>query len=152
MPPVINPRVLLAVGIAVGALVTAGAVLALGGSDGDESKPLPVARAPLTLEQFTRPDTEATELLISLHDKRLNTPEQTGGAKSVRLRCLDKDGAVKVNARTPWPLLEEYGYPYPHIHQLLELSLLRSIRACRLTGPGIALTGRLPGFPPPATQ
>jgi hypothetical protein len=151
MPRVMNPRVLLAVGIAA-AVVAAGAILAVGGSGGDEGKPLPVAHARLTLEEYTRPDTEATELLISLHDKRLNTPDQTGGKKSVRLRCLDKDGAMKVNTRTPWPLLEEYGYPYPHIHQLLELSLLRSIRECRLRGPGIALTGRLSGPPPPATQ
>jgi hypothetical protein len=144
-----NPRVLLAVGVGVAALVVVG-VLALGGSDGDDSEPLRTARAPLTLEQYTLPDTGATELLISLQESRLNTADTTGGQKFVRLQCSDANGAVKFRVRTAWPLQEEAGYPLPHIHQPAGKSLLRSIRACRLTGPGIDFEGNVPGPPPPA--
>jgi hypothetical protein len=149
MPRVKNPRVLLAVGFAVAALVVV-VVLAVGGSGEDDAEPLRTTRAPLTLERYTLPDTGATELLISLREQGLNTPERTGGATSVALRCSSADGTVKFRTRTMWPLLEETGYPFPHIHQPAGRKLLRSIRACRLTGPGIDFEGTVPGPPPPA--
>jgi hypothetical protein len=134
----------------VAALLAAGAVLALSSSGSGKGKPLRTTHARLTLEAYGQPETGETELLISLHDKRLNTPDRTGGAKSVELQCSDAH-SVKFRTRTRWPLLEEYGYPYPHIHQLAGLQLLKSIRECRLTGPGISFEGRVHGPPPPAT-
>ncbi len=151
MPPVKNPRVLLAAGLSLVALAVA-VVLLVAGSRREEEKPLRTVRATLTLEQFARPDTGATELLISLRETRLNTLDQTGGEKSVLLRCVDKGGAVLIRRPTEWPLLEETGYPYPHIHQLANQRVLDGVRGCRLTGPGIDFAGRVPGPLPPAAQ
>ncbi len=137
--------------IAAGLLVAA-ALLVGCGSDEEKEKPLRTVRAELTLEQFARPDTGETELLISLRNTRLNRPQTTAGAKLVRLRCFDKSGDVAIRQRTAWPLAEEPGYPYPHIHQLANQRVLNGIRACRLTGPGIDFKGEVPGRLPVATQ
>lgn len=129
------------------------AVVGACGSDEEKDKPLRTVRAELILEQFVRPDTGAKELLISLPQgkTRLNRAETTGGAKLVRLRCLDKNGKEAISERTAWPLQEEAGYPYPHIHQLADQRVLNRIRACRLTGPGIDFKGEVPGRPPAAS-
>ena len=145
-----NPRVLIAVG-ALTAVVAVGVVaLALGGSDDDEGGD--TVRARLTLERFEQPGSGTPELLVSLPDKKLNVPETTDGETSVLLRCVDSGGAVRLRRPTGWPLLEELGYPLPHIHQPASPAVLRSIRACRLTGPGMNLAGRVPGRLPPAAQ
>ena len=40
--------------------------------------------------------------------------EVTGGATSVTVECLDKDGKSLIKGTQPWPFIEEAGYPYPH--------------------------------------
>ena len=141
-----NPAALLAVAVLA-------AVLAACGSDEEKDKPLRTVRAELLLEQFVRPDTGAKELLISLPqgETRLNRAETTGGARLVRLRCFDKNGREAIRERTAWPLQEEAGYPYPHIHQLADQRVINRIRACRLSGPGIDFKGEVPGRPPAAS-
>ena len=143
-----NPRA----PITAALLAIATAFLAGCGSDEDTDKPLRTVRAELTLERFVSPETGAPELLISLRQKetRLNRPETTGGARLVRLRCLDKNGMEAIRTRTAWPLQEEAGYPYPHIHQPAGQSVLNRVRACRLTGPGVDFRGEVPGRPPAA--
>ena len=142
-----NPRVLFAAGVVLAAIVVAVVVLSLtSGGSGDDATPR-VVRAELALEQFTPPGTAASELLVTLTAPELNTPETTGGERVVLLRCFDADGEVAIRRAADWPLLEEPGYD-PHIHHPANRQLLDSIRACRLTGPGIdfqgQVTGRLP--------
>jgi len=128
--------------VALGGVVVA--VFVGGGSEGDSQRPLPTVRSELTLERFVVPTTGQPELLVSLPDRRLNSPETTGGEPSVLLRCVDRSGALKIREQTAWPLLEEAGYP-PHIHQLARPDVLDVVRGCRLTGPGIAFAGRVAG-------
>lgn len=146
-----GPRALLAVGVVVLAGAALVALLLAGGS-GDDEEPQRTARARLTLERFRTPDTGTLELLISLQETRLNDPELTGGEKSVLLRCFDDRGAATIRTPTDWPLLEEAGYPLPHIHHPVAPEVLEDVRRCRLTGPGIDFEGRVPGPPPAASQ
>lgn len=139
-----------AVVVVTGLAVVAIALLVAGGSDDAPDTPVRAARSQLTLERFVLPTTGQPELLISLPDQRLNTLETTGGATSVLLRCVDGAGAVKIRQQTEWPLLEEEGYPLPHIHQPLQPDVLNAVRSCRLTGTGIDFAGRTPGRVPAA--
>src|SRR5215210_305277 len=141
-----NPRALIAAAVLLVAAAIAGVVLSFAGDSGTdrdtppravETTPPRTAQAKLTLEQFKRPDTGRAELLISLPEARLNVPATTGGETTVLLRCFDTRGAGAMSLPTQWPLLEEFGYPLPHIHQPANRQLLNSIRRCRLTGPGI---------------
>ena len=155
MLPMRNPRVLMALGI-LAALVAGGVVALSSGGDaspGAEARrgavtrprvPLPVVRSKLRLEEFDRADT-GIELLISLPATRLNTPRTTGGARSVTLTCFGASGAKAFVVPQPWPLMEEFGYPFPHIHVPVGQRLLDTIRRCRLTGPGIDFEGSVPG-------
>lgn len=146
--------------IAAALLLIVTVVVPACGSDEEKAKPQPADKSPrtvraeLTLEQSARPDTGETELLISLQrdGPRLNRPETTGGARSVRLRCFDRNGAVTIRQPTAWPLAEEAGYPYPHIHHSADQRVLDGIRSCRLTGPGVDFRGEVSGRLPVATQ
>ena len=147
-----HPRALLAAATLAAAAVVLVVLLVAGGSGDDAEKPRPAARARLTLEEFRTPDTGQLELLISLQETRLNDPDLTGGEDSVLLRCFDEGGAVTIRTRTDWPLLEEVGYPLPHIHHPVAPAVLKDVRRCRLTGPGIDFEGRVQGAPPTASQ
>ena len=146
-----NPRVLVAVAVAVVAVVVVAIVLATGGSDEPEAAKPPAApvrtvRGPITLERVVlRPGAE--ELVVSLPDEQLNTPQTTGGATSVLLRCVDEAGSEAIRQRHPWPLEVEYGYP-PHVHQPAKARVLAELRSCRLTGPGIDFAGDAPPAQP----
>ena len=150
-----NPRVLAAAALVLGLLVAA-VVLLSGGGDaprrdggGSGRAALPVVRASLTLVEADRPDT-GPELLISLPKARLNTARATGGSRSVTLTCFVATGAKAFSVPQPWPMMEELGYPLPHLHVPVGQRLLDTIRHCRLTGPGIDLEGRVPGRLPRA--
>lgn len=147
-----NPRVLLAAATLAFAAAVAVVLLLAGGSGGEDEEPRRTARARLTLEEFRTPDTGTLELLISLQETRLNDPELTGGERSVLLRCFDEGGAVAIRTRTDWPLLEEAGYPLPHIHHPAAREVLERVRRCRLTGPGVDFEGRVAGPPPRAPR
>ncbi len=153
-PRVKNPRLLFAAGVVIAAVVLGIVFLppAGGGSDDEDAAPH-VTRATLTLERAVRPDTASQELLVSLPGPQLNTPQITGGATVVWLRCLDGSGQTVVRRPVDWPSVEEEGFP-PHIHQPAGQRTLDGIRRCSLTGPGIdfraALSGPLPV--PPMSQ
>ena len=143
-----NARILVAV--AVGVAAVAGLVIVLaGGSDGDDNgadAPVRTQRATLTLERAEHP-AGYEELIVSLPDERLNTPETTGGKTSVLLTCADDRGRVTIRQPQPWPLQIEAGFP-PHAHQPAKPEVLDSLRRCSLTGQGIdfegSVSGRLP--------
>ena len=139
-----NARILVAA--AVGVAAVAGLVIVLaGGSDGDDAAeaPLPTQRATLTLERAEHP-AGYEELIVSLPDERLNTPETTGGETSVLLTCTDDRGRVTIRQRQPWPLQIEAGFA-PHAHQPAKPEVLDSLRRCTLTGKGIDFEGRVSG-------
>jgi hypothetical protein len=148
-----NPRVLLAAGVVVVAIVVGVVVLAfVGGDSGDGGAKAgavvrPTLRARLTLEQYQRPDTGERELLVSLPGPRFNVEDAVRGVPIVWLRCFDAAGAMAIRSPYDWPLLEEPGYP-PHIHQPADGHLLATVRRCRLTAPGVdfegTVSGRLP--------
>jgi len=141
-----NPRVLLAAGVVVVAVVLGFVVLpGLGGDAGegrDDASPVVrrTVRATLTLEQYRRPDTGARELLVSSPGPQFNGADLVRGTPIVWLRCFDRTGAQAVRTPYDWPLLEEPGFP-PHIHQPADRKLLGRIRRCRLTGAGIDFQG-----------
>jgi hypothetical protein len=144
-----NPRLLLAAGLLLGLLVVGGALLSSShdpGSAGTQrgAGRSEVVRAGLTLQEFERPDT-GPELLISLPKARLNTLRATGGRTSVTLTCFGATGPPAFSIPQPWPLMEELGFPLPHMHVPVGQRLLDTIRRCRLTGPGIDLQGSVPG-------
>ena len=146
--PLKNPRLLLAGGLAIAAVVMGGVVLAgVGGGSGDESAKPRVTRAALTLERASRPDAGGEELLVSLPVAHLNTPEINNGESVVTLRCVDSSGATAVERPVDWPLPEEEGLA-PHIHEPAQEAVLDSIRGCTLKGAGIdfgaATSGPLP--------
>lgn len=141
MPAVSNPRILVATGVVLAALIAV--VVAAGGSGDGETAGKPV-RAKLTLERAVQPEAGNVELVVSLPDRRLNSPDTTGGATSVLLRCADRNGRVTIRQRHKWPLVEETGYP-PHIHQPAVPEVLDGLRSCRITGPGVAFAGRVAG-------
>ncbi len=142
-----NPRILVAAGVALIALViVAGLSLTTGGSSDESDRTPQIVRGKLTLERSTAPGAAQPELLVSLADPELNTLDVTGGERVVSLRCFDDSGSVAVRRVAEWPLVEEAGY-LPHIHQPAGRELLDSIRACRLTGPGIDFEGQLPAGP-----
>jgi len=146
MREVANPRILLAGGVLPVAL-TVVAVVANAGTGGDKGTDEPV-RAKLTLERAAQPEAGYDEAVVSVPNQRLNSLDTTGGATSVLLRCLDRDGRVTVHQRHKWPLVEEDGYP-PHIHQPAAEKVLDSLRRCRLTGSGIDFSGSTAGALPP---
>jgi len=76
--PMKNPRLLLAGGLTIAAVVIGVVVLpgVGGGSDDENAKPR-VTRATLTLERASRPDTGGQELLVSLPGAHLNTLRST---------------------------------------------------------------------------
>ncbi len=143
-----NPRILIVAAVASAAVVAVAAAILVGDGSGDraDEQPRPV-RSQLTLERYVLPTTGRPELIVSLPDQRLNVLETTRGATSVLLRCADGAGAERIRRHTGWPLLEEPGLA-PHIHQPIRPDVLDVIRSCRLTGPGIDFSGRVPGRVP----
>jgi hypothetical protein len=142
-----NPRVRIAVAVAAVVMIVVVGVVAAGGS-GDDG-PTGPAHTKLILERYLAP-TGQLELLVSMEDAELNTLETTGGETSVLLRCFNRSGAENVREKAEWPLVEEAGYPIPHLHQPLRPKVLNAVRDCRLTGHGIAFEGRSAGPVPDA--
>lgn len=85
------------------------------------------------------------ELLVSLGDKALNTPETTSGKKAVRVLCVARDGTVVLDAEQKWPFIYERGYDYAHAHQPATREQLQRIDRCRLVGPRIPLEAGVKG-------
>lgn len=89
--------------------------------------------------------TGSPELLVSLEDNDLNTLATTDGKRTVRLRCVDREGRVVVDAEQRWPLLSERGYEYPHAHHVASLQTVVRADRCRLVGTRIPLEAGVEG-------
>jgi hypothetical protein len=169
-----NPRVMLAAAVAVVAALVVVLVVVLGGGDSDgdgtvagaangtatappaapagpELLPVPAEKAhvKLKLERAEGPGYE--ELLVSLPDERMNTPETNANAPTAVLTCVDRTGRQTVRGEHPWPLVVEEGYP-PHIHQPALAKVLNTVRRCRLRGRGIDFAGSVKGRLPRLRQ
>jgi hypothetical protein len=93
-----------------------------GGSGDGDKQGLIVERAVST--------TGEPELVLSI----AGDVEVTGGASSVTVECLDKDGKTLIKGTQPWPFIEEQGYPYPHVHQIDSPEKVEGARRCRVLG------------------
>jgi hypothetical protein len=125
--------VILVLGVPVAAL------FASGGGDEDPRRP-PASRPGLRLEASTR----ALELLVYV-ESRANTPERAGGARSVRLTCVDPGGHPVVAKDEAWPFTDTDGGTIdPHTHVTLDAGTLDQVESCRLEGTDPPLEGTLP--------
>lgn len=112
--------------------------------------PLRTVRSELTLERSRLMTTGMPEeLVVSLPEQRLNVLKTAGGETVVLLRCANQSEVETLRQMVQWPLLEESGFP-PYIHHLIRPDVLRGVRVCRLTGPGIDFEGRVSGRVPSA--
>jgi hypothetical protein len=85
------------------------------------------------------------ELLISLIEQELNTPETTDGKKVVRLECRGRDGQPVLTADQKWPFIKEKGYDYPHAHQAATPEQVQRADSCRLQGTSVSLEADVKG-------
>jgi hypothetical protein len=168
-----NPRILLAAAVAAVAALVMVLVVVLGGGDSDdggaragaanstatappadapalELLPVPAEKARVELKLERAEGAGYEELLVSLPDERMNTPETNANAPTAQLTCVDRGGKQTVRAEHPWPLVVEEGFP-PHIHQPALPKVLNTVRRCRREGRGIDFSGsvknRLPRLP-----
>jgi hypothetical protein len=98
----------------------------------------------LIVERWTALD-GAPELLVSLGDKALNTLATTKGKRAVRVKCVDRDGKVVIDAEHKWPFIWERGFDYAHAHQPASRVQLLEIDRCSLLGPQIHLEAGIRG-------
>jgi hypothetical protein len=107
-------------------------------SNGDEQQSL-------TVERWTN-DAGASELIVSLGAKDLNTLETTSGSRTVRLECVGRDGQVVLDAEQRWPFVDdEPGYDSPHAHQAASREQLQRADRCRLRGTRVDLEASVKG-------
>jgi hypothetical protein len=81
----------------------------------------------------------APELVFSVADGDLNTPNTTKGKRTVRLECIGSQGHVVLNARHVWPFVDERGAVYPHAHQTAGREQVQRAERCRVRGTRIRL-------------
>jgi len=89
--------------------------------------------------------TGARELLVSLGEDDLNTLAANHGARTVRVRCVDRDGGVVLDGAHRWPFFSEAGFDYPHAHQPATSDQLRRAARCTLRGAGVRLAADVSG-------
>lgn len=123
------------IGFAVVLVVTPLAVWAAT-SSGDRN-PLSVDRANAL--------TGAPELLVSLVDATVNTLATTDGEATIRVRCIDRDGRLVLDAQQKWPFVHERGYEYPHAHQLASVEQVLQADRCTVSGPRIRMEADVKG-------
>jgi hypothetical protein len=126
------PKALILVVIAVPLIAWAAS------SNGDEQQSL-------TVERWTN-DAGASELIVLLGEKDLNTLETTNGSRTVRLECVGRDGEVVLDAEQRWPFVDnEPGYDSPHAHQAASREQLQRADRCRLRGTRVRLEADVKG-------
>jgi hypothetical protein len=106
-------------------------------TSGGDPKPLVVERGEAL--------TGKPELLVSLTEKDMNTLAATSGRRSVRIRCVGRDGRVVVDGRQKWPFVLERGYDYPHAHQLASREQVQRVDRCQLRGTSTRLEADVEG-------
>jgi hypothetical protein len=85
----------------------------------------------------------APEILIFVDDPEVNEPGTTGGAKQVRIECVDEGGAVVLRDRKAWPFTDTDGGMFdPHVHVFVNPDVVQRIESCRLRGTDPPLEGR----------
>jgi hypothetical protein len=98
----------------------------------------------LTVERWTALD-GTPELLVSLGDKALNVLATTNGKRVVRVKCVDRDGRIVLDAKQKWPFIYERGYEYAHAHQKTSRQQLQRADRCRLQGTLVRLEAAVKG-------
>lgn len=107
-------------------------------SGGDDEKPL-------TVERFSNVTTGAPELLVSLGEDVANTLEQTGGKRTVRIRCVGRDGKQLLVGEQKWPFIRERGYQFAHAHQAATPEQVQRADRCRVLGTRTSLEAAVDG-------
>jgi hypothetical protein len=110
--------VILAVAVPLG-------VVAAAGSGGEE------AEDAIRVERST----ELPEMLIYITDESVNTPERTGGRKSVTVECVDGEDRIVATQDDPWPMTQTDGNTLsPHAHVPVDPARIGDVASCRLRG------------------
>ena len=123
-------RVAGAVAVAVAALLVVVALATSGGGE-EPADALRVERAP-----------NGAEVLVYLKDREANVPATAGGATSVTVECLDRDGEVLLRAQQVWPFRDTDGGTLdPHVHMPLDPDRLPRVERCRVKGADPPLEG-----------
>jgi hypothetical protein len=131
--------VLAAIAVALVLVIPLVLLFAGGGDDGDESPEQ--SGSGLLIERF------GTELLVTVEPAD-NVAERAGGARSVRLRCVDADDQLVAAQDEAWPFADtDGGTLKPHAHVPLEAAQQERVSTCRLVGTEPLLEGSLPPGP-----
>jgi hypothetical protein len=125
--------------IGVIALVITAPLVAWTASAGEKEKP-----QNLRVQRETAL-TGAPELLVSLGEDDMNTLKTTGGKRSIRIVCVDRDRQVVMNRKKKWPFVNERGYDYPHVHLVATRAEVQRAQRCRLRGTRIFLEAKVEG-------
>jgi hypothetical protein len=113
--------VALVVLLAVALPLTIVALVGSGGGDDEENPGLRVERSP-----------DLPELLVFLTPE-LNTPDRTGGRRSVVVECLDTDGGVVTAQDETWPFSDtDQNTLDPHVHVPVSPARVNEITRCRV--------------------
>lgn len=97
------------------------AVVGSGGGDDEEDAGLRVERSP-----------DLPELLVYLRPD-VNTPERTGGRRSVVVECLDGGGGVVTTQDEAWPFSDtDQNTLDPHAHVPVNPARINDVERCRV--------------------
>jgi hypothetical protein len=129
--------------IVVGLILIVPLVLLFAGSGGgDDDKAEATPDGSMRVERFSQAG--FTELVVSV-DPAANVPERAGGARSVRLECLDTDDQPVIAQDEAWPFTDTDGDTInPHTHVTLDPNQLEQVSTCSLVGTDPPLAAVLP--------
>jgi hypothetical protein len=109
--------VLLAVSVPLGVVAVAGS-----GGDGEEED------AGLRVERSAG----LPELIVYV-EPGVNTPERTGGRRTVTVECVDPDGRVLASQDEAWPFTDtDQGTLDPHMHMAVNPARIDDVERCRV--------------------
>jgi hypothetical protein len=131
-----GPRAIVPAGL-IAAVIATPLIVWTASSGGDNEKSLIV-------ERWTN-DKGAPELIVSLTEEELNTLSTTNGKRTVRLRCIGRQGQAVLEANPKWPFITEAGYDYPHVHQAATSEQVQRADECLLRGARVRLEADVEG-------
>jgi hypothetical protein len=99
----------------------------------------------LKVERFTSVNTGEPELLVSIGEDVANTREQASGKRTVRIRCVGRDGKQILDSEQKWPFIRERGYDYAHAHQAATPEQVQLADRCRVLGTRTSLEAAVKG-------
>ena len=107
--------------LAVALPLTIVAVVGSGGGDDEKETGLRVERSP-----------DLPELLVFL-DPDVNSPERTGGRRSVVVECLDTNSGVVARSDEAWPFTDtDQETVDPHVHMPMNPARINDVVRCRV--------------------